>query len=126
METYLGWIPGSKMPKIYVHLSGRDVDAALLRLHGVEPQEEKSRPKIDVVICPRCNVKNMPTGRFCNKCGLPLQIEAAMELENTRKEADTLMNLLLEDPDIKTLMLAKLKRMMQPENMQREVTVVQP
>lgn len=125
MEQYLGWTPGSKMPKIYVHLSGRDTDAALLRLHGVEPEEERKRPKIDVIVCPRCSTKNMPTGRFCNKCGLPLQIEAAMELENTRKEADTLMSLLLEDPEIKTLMLAKLKRM-QFESAQREVTVLQP
>jgi integrase/recombinase XerD len=109
LENYLGWIPGSKMPKIYVHLSGRDVDSALLRLHGVEPEEEKQRPKIDVVTCPRCSVKNMPTARFCNKCGLPLQIQAAMEVENARKEADALMSLLLEDPDIKSLMLTKLR-----------------
>lgn len=34
--SHLVWTPGSKMPKICVDLSGRDVDTALLRMHGIE------------------------------------------------------------------------------------------
>ena len=34
MNEYLGWVQSPKMTSIYVHLSGRDVDKALLKLHG--------------------------------------------------------------------------------------------
>jgi integrase/recombinase XerD len=36
MRVYFGWTGGSKMSAIYVHLSGRDVDEAILELNGVE------------------------------------------------------------------------------------------
>jgi hypothetical protein len=34
------------MPSIYVHLSGRDVDAALLKLQGEKIEEAKERTKL--------------------------------------------------------------------------------
>jgi len=36
MRVYFGWTGGSRMAAIYVHLSGRDVDKAILELNGVE------------------------------------------------------------------------------------------
>lgn len=39
MNQYFGWIQGSDMPFIYVHLSGRDVDDAILKANGVTKQE---------------------------------------------------------------------------------------
>jgi integrase/recombinase XerD len=35
MDAYFGWIQGSDMPSIYVHLSGRDVDDAVLKANGI-------------------------------------------------------------------------------------------
>jgi integrase/recombinase XerD len=35
MNAYFGWIQGSDMPSVYVHLSGRDIDNAILRANGV-------------------------------------------------------------------------------------------
>jgi len=52
MNQYFGWVQGSKMASIYVHLSGRDVVHALLKLNGMkvdEEEEEKEdglKPKI--------------------------------------------------------------------------------
>jgi len=34
--NYMGWTPGSKMPSVYVHMSGQDTDAAILQLHGIK------------------------------------------------------------------------------------------
>ncbi|MHB8100924.1 MAG: tyrosine-type recombinase/integrase [Methanosarcina sp.] len=35
MNAYFGWVQGSGMPSIYVHLSGRDIDDAVLKANGV-------------------------------------------------------------------------------------------
>src|SRR5207245_1180296 len=34
LESQAGWVPGSGMAKIYVHLSGKNVDAAILKASG--------------------------------------------------------------------------------------------
>jgi integrase len=36
MNQYFGWIQGSDMPFIYVHLSGRDIDDAVLKANGMQ------------------------------------------------------------------------------------------
>jgi len=35
MNLYFGWIQGSDMPSVYVHLSGRDIDDAVLKANGI-------------------------------------------------------------------------------------------
>ena len=49
MKQYFGWVQASKMASVYVHLSGRDVDKALLRLNGIEVEEDREelRAKAD-------------------------------------------------------------------------------
>ncbi len=37
MREVFGWTPSSQQPATYVHFSGRDVDEAILRLHGLFP-----------------------------------------------------------------------------------------
>jgi integrase/recombinase XerD len=74
MESYLGWSVGSKMPRIYVHLSGRDLDPVLSRINGIETKIEAAseKPKLTPKICPRCHQKSIGLDRFCSSCGLPL------------------------------------------------------
>lgn len=43
MNLYFGWVQGSDMPSVYVHLSGRDVDDAILKANGVISENETSR-----------------------------------------------------------------------------------
>jgi len=42
MNQYFGWIQGSDMPFIYVHLSGRDIDDAVLKANGVHETKRQS------------------------------------------------------------------------------------
>ncbi len=35
----VGWMPGSRMPGIYHHLAGGDVENAILKARGLEPEE---------------------------------------------------------------------------------------
>lgn len=39
MNIYFGWAQGSDMPGVYVHLSGRDVDDAVLKANGASEKE---------------------------------------------------------------------------------------
>jgi site-specific recombinase XerD len=41
MKELLGWTQSSDMPSVYVHLSGRDVDSAFLKAHGIIPSSEE-------------------------------------------------------------------------------------
>ena len=112
MKQYLGWTPGSDMAAVYVHLSGRDVDNALLRINGVEVPGQMHAPmKLKVQVCPRCEIKNDPNAKFCNRCSMPLNMTAAVEVEKDRLEADQVMTRLLEDADVKNLLLQKLRQL---------------
>lgn len=44
MNIYFGWIQGSEMSSVYVHLSGRDVDYAILKANGV--LDNKTQPDV--------------------------------------------------------------------------------
>ena len=92
-----GWKQGSKMPSVYIHLTGEDVDEAQCILNGVarvEGKEEMLRPKV----CKRCDTKNIPDSKFCSKCGFPLDYETAVKMDGIRAKLDRLLDRLTEDP----------------------------
>lgn len=35
LEARMGWVPGSNMAKVYIHLGGGDQDAAILKVPGI-------------------------------------------------------------------------------------------
>jgi integrase len=80
LKMLFGWTQSSKMASVYVHLSGKDIDNALLELHGLTTQEKKES-KLKVKVCPRCGEKNSPGGIYCRKCAFPIDAET-MEWEN--------------------------------------------
>lgn len=80
MNAYFGWVQGPDVPSIYVHLSGRDVNVAVLKANGVEVAEEEKKPKVNK--CPRCKTLNTPYSMFCYKCGAVLTIENALKIED--------------------------------------------
>jgi len=85
LESQAGWVPGSGMAKIYVHLSGKNVDAAILKASGIEIQEDDKEDIDRTKICPRCQVSNASVMQFCRRCGLPLDLEIAISLEDERQ-----------------------------------------
>jgi integrase/recombinase XerD len=110
MNQVFGWKQGSDMPSIYVHLSGRDLDDAILGVYGLRKVEEKE-PKLKPKICPRCGTSNAIEARFCMKCGLALDVKAAQEIEEARLKTDAIMNVLMKDADFRDLLLKKLKEL---------------
>ncbi|WP_456468939.1 tyrosine-type recombinase/integrase [Archaeoglobus sp.] len=80
---YMGWVPGSDMVRVYVHLASEDVDEAILQLHGIKTNGNGQ--DLEVKQCPRCLMVNPTKSRFCSRCGLPLTEDAVLELENWEK-----------------------------------------
>ena len=110
MNQVFGWKQGSDMPSVYVHMSGRDTDDAMLGVYGlkkVEHEQSKMTPKI----CPRCQVSNVVDSKFCSKCGLALDVKAAAEIEDARSKADGIMDELMKDSEFRELLQRKMKQL---------------
>jgi len=111
MKQMFGWVQGSDMASVYVHLSGRDVDDALLRLNGIPVQEKTDEEKFRVIVCPRCKSRNSPDSKFCIACGLALELKVAMELDQVRSKADKLLTELMKNPKVIDAMLGVIDKM---------------
>jgi len=74
LKQLFGWVQGSDVASTYVHLSGRDIDNALLRLNGIQVTEELKENSFRLITCPRCEHVNSPGTRLCNSCGLTLPV----------------------------------------------------
>ena len=83
---YMGWIPASREAATYVHLSGRDMDKAVLKLNGLVDEEDTEDSKFKAITCPRCGIQNSPESRACPHCGIPLDLQSVMDYEKTSKE----------------------------------------
>jgi len=105
-----GWIQGSRMPGIYVHLSGRDVDESLLELYGLKSKGGEGLAEI-VKACPRCEARNPSTAKFCSRCGSPLNLKIALEVEERVRKAEEMMETLLKDPEVKAFLAEKLRKL---------------
>lgn len=107
LKQIFGWTQSSSMAATYVHLSGRDVDDAILRLHGIK-SEEKAEVKMKPKKCPRCGFVNSSVAEFCNKCDFALDVEAAIRLDSERKKEDLALFRVLSDPEIQKFIARKI------------------
>jgi len=114
MNHYFGWVQGSKMTSTYVHLSGRDIDSAILKLHGLKEEKKEQEEEFTPKKCHRCEKMNPSTGKFCLRCGAPLDLETVMKVEEKRNEMDNTMTILLKDllkdPEIQARIENKLEQ----------------
>jgi integrase/recombinase XerD len=84
LKEYLGWTKSSTMASVYAHISGRDVDNAILKLHGIET--EQATKKFIVNKCPRYKEINPENVLFCFKCEMPLTQEASTTVESIKTD----------------------------------------
>ena len=111
MDQQFGWVQGSDIPSTYVHLSGRDVDRTLLSHYGLQDDEGEEESALKPKRCPRCRQLNSYDAKFCGSCGCPLDLVALVEIERERHEADRLMSQLIEDDQVKQLLLEKIREL---------------
>lgn len=79
-KIYFGWTKDSSMMAKYVHLSGRDVDDAILKANGLS-DKESIKPKPQIKRCEKCHTINEITATYCTNCGSPLNISAVEQIE---------------------------------------------
>jgi site-specific recombinase XerD len=84
---YFGWTIGSDMPATYVHISGRDVENAILNIYG-KGIKEPEKPEFEIGKCKRCREISAPNDTFCRKCGLPLTEVAEIQVKNLDKRVE--------------------------------------
>ena len=123
MKEHLGWVQGSDMPSIYVHLSGRDVDSALLKAQGIAVEEKKPLQVFMRKACSRCRQNVSPESDFCPFCGLALNERAAIVLEENLHRLDDIMNRLMKDEEFKSFLerkIAQIYSSSQPSRGSRE------
>ena len=112
LKHLFGWQQSSKMAATYVHLSGRDVDDALLAVYGMKKLDDKGqKSELAPVDCPRCKEVNEYSNIFCKRCGWVLDKNAAIKLEEKKKEADEILDSLTKDPDSLKLIAAALSKL---------------
>ena len=113
MNHYFGWTQGSDMPSTYVHLSGKDLDGAILKLNGLKKEEVKPM-QAQPIICPRCETINNTDSLYCSKCAAILDEKTAivsqkefLEQQQNSQNANNLMNILMQDKDVKEFLAQK-------------------
>jgi integrase/ribosomal protein L37E len=117
LKKIFGWTQNSRMPGRYVHLAGKDVDEALMRVHGMDPKGQEKKAELTVVQCVRCDQKNSSIQKLCTKCGMPLDLKSAIEAaEMKEKQAKQ-----LEQADSKITQLQE-QQLLQEQRLQ-EVTL---
>jgi integrase/ribosomal protein L37E len=106
MKEYFGWTQSSDMASIYVHMSGRDVDDAILKMNGLKKGEDNITDSFKAVRCSRCNESNSPASRICSNCGFGFKAEK--EDPQEQEKNNTLIAELMKDPEFQALIMKKL------------------
>jgi hypothetical protein len=114
---YLGWVQGSGQASTYVHLSGKNIDDAILKMHGLKKDDDVVK-RFSPIECPRCKTVNDPSSKFCSQCGMGLDertmIEFDKEKEKAAKEGFMLQQFKKDNPQaldsIVTAVLNELKK----------------
>ena len=99
LEKEMGWIPSSRMTRVYVHLSDDDADRAILEAQGVKV-EKKLEPIRKARICLYCKSPNPAIGKYCLQCGRPLDYDEAKLLDERVEKVTAALkksNLISED-----------------------------
>jgi len=101
MNVFFGWVQGSDMLRVYVHLSGRDIDRAINKVYGLEEEEDEKEVEIKPKKCPRCGYVNAPTDIYCGRCALILDEKERLKLEmEESKIAIDLMTYIMQNPEM--------------------------
>ena len=62
-------------------------------------------------VCDRCQAKNSPVARFCAKCGLALDLKAALEVDTRVARAEELLETLLAKSEVKSYLVEKIREL---------------
>ncbi|HIH42599.1 TPA: tyrosine-type recombinase/integrase [Candidatus Woesearchaeota archaeon] len=115
MNQYFGWKQGGAMAFTYVHLSSRNTDAALLKIHGIDSKTTEEKSDLKPRVCDRCEQLNAHNASYCCRCGFIL--DKVLAVETALKEQELVDKEIIgekysdifEDKEILSLILKKIK-----------------
>lgn len=105
LKKMFGWSMSSDMASIYVNMSGRDIDDAILKLNGIK----KEKKELDPLNCPRCHHTNPATADMCSECGQALDIKGVMEEIDFNKVVNKVLD---KNPKLKNELFEKVGKEM--------------
>ncbi len=100
LKVFFGWTGDSKMASTYVHLSGRDIDNAVLNAHGIASKDYKEIPKLSSKVCPRCREANQVSSVHCSRCGSALDIYMVMKEKEAEERVREMAAKAIPKPEI--------------------------
>ena len=69
MKEFFGRTEDSKMPAVYIHLSGGDLSEAILKMYGLKDDNKKVKVYFKAKKCPKCGFVNLFDAKFCVNYG---------------------------------------------------------
>jgi ribosomal protein L37E len=85
-----------------------------LKVYGIKNDEERRASVLKPKTCERCAEANQATNKFCHKCGFPLDPETKADVlskELDRKEADRVLDSLLDDDEFREMFVRKVAKL---------------
>lgn len=120
MCQFFGWTLASKMPAVYVHLSGRDLDKAVLKASGLKVTEEMEKAE-NLAVCQFCKRVYTSDTDFCKTCGRPLKEEAIKLLADKEIGLLKLFSTLLMDKQFRKMLIKDIRKAGLEEELERIV-----
>lgn len=96
LKQHMGWTQSSNMTATYVHLSGQELDKALLKASGVQISDKSKEDKLNIIHCPRCRNDNSAGSKYCFSCGFCFDLKIAIEIDETKKKVNELLDTLVK------------------------------
>ena len=109
LKHFFGWTGDSKMVSTYVHISGRDIDDAILQIHGKKPAEAIA-PKLTERICPKCRYANGMDFIHCARCGSALDLSTALKEQQMREDIEEMGVKKIKGEDFKSDIADNIKK----------------
>ncbi len=121
MNQIMGWGRDSKMWKVYLHLSGEDVEDPLLEFYGIKREKKPVESLLKPKICKNCEHMNGVTSVVCQKCTKPLDENNPMDIEQQRTIDANATAQMFSQPDslenfVKKMIEEKLNEILQMKN----------
>lgn len=115
MNEIMGWKQGSTMAGVYIHLSGKHTDEALLpAMYGVKVEKEESKKsQMFPIKCINCGELNQHNSKRCKKCNNIIGVITKEDIElNSKvvKMSEMLGGVLEEFDDVKDKFYDKMKK----------------
>lgn len=101
LKRLRGWKMDSKMPRRYIHMSGKGLNDKMLELAGIkEPEKQTKESPLKPKECYRCKHKNAPDAKYCEKCNFTISQEAFQELKQKELEKEQTIAELKRDMEV--------------------------